>query len=48
MQRITGLIFSGFMVRIYAAIFAVVLAHYAWDYVSHVFAQVNHGLNRLG
>jgi hypothetical protein len=48
MARIFGLLFSGFMVRLYAAIMAVTVGLYVWNYVAHVFATANHAMSVLG
>lgn len=45
MARIFGLLFSGFMVRLYGAALAVYVAVTVGSYVHHVFAAVNTALN---
>lgn len=48
MPRIIGLLFSGFMVRLYGAVMATTVAYYVWSYVAHVFATANHAMSVLG
>lgn len=47
MARIFGLVFSGFMVRLYGAAMALYVGIQAYGFITHAFGAVNNGLSVL-
>jgi hypothetical protein len=48
MARIFGLVFSGFMVRLYGAGMALYVGIQAYGFITHAFGAVNTSLSVLG